>query len=150
MQIVLQSIGVSIWQMAVSPNINQSFLVKSSAQHLQNGHMKSNDSEDDDVSEVEDETDSEDVHRKLLSSDRRVAIACDNGAVQLYTISDSDGFMYYKSLPRVSGEKSMPLNVPPPPPQTWFRFHAYYFFLTCRAGSKFSMGPRCKENIFRD
>ncbi|KAE8721544.1 hypothetical protein F3Y22_tig00015524pilonHSYRG00008 [Hibiscus syriacus] len=42
--------------------------------------------------------------------DRRVAIACDDGAVRIYTISDMDKLIYLKSFPRVSAEIPTPMD----------------------------------------
>ncbi|OMO85087.1 hypothetical protein CCACVL1_10432 [Corchorus capsularis] len=103
--IVLESIGVSIWQIAVAPINKLPALEEPRSQHFGNGYLNhkhyNNDSDDDESSESD--SDSEQVHQKLVQEDRRVALACDDGAVRLYTISDSDKVIYYKSLPRVSG-----------------------------------------------
>ncbi|OMO69103.1 hypothetical protein COLO4_29256 [Corchorus olitorius] len=104
--IVLESIGVSIWQIAVAPINKLPALEEPRSQHFGNGylnhkHDNNNDSDDDESSESD--SDSEQVHQKLVQEDRRLALACDDGAVRLYTISDSDKLIYYKSLPRVSG-----------------------------------------------
>ncbi|OMO73558.1 hypothetical protein CCACVL1_17232, partial [Corchorus capsularis] len=104
-KIVLESIGVSIWQIAVAPINKLPALEEPRSQHFGNGYLNhkhdNNDSDDDESSESD--SDSEQVHQKLVQEDRRVALACDDGAVRLYTISDSDKLIYYKSLPRVSG-----------------------------------------------
>ena len=111
MQIVLESIGVSIWQMAVAPINKLPALEEPKSQHFGNGYLNAkyeyNDSNDEESCESEDVSDSEQVHQKQVE-DRHVAIACDDGAVRIYTISDSDKLIYHKSLPRVSGEISTP------------------------------------------
>ena len=112
MQIVLESIGVSVWQMAVAPINKLPALEEPKSQHFRNGYLNAkyeyNDSDDEESCENEDVSDSEQVHQKLVMEDRRVALACDDGAVQIYAISDLDKLIYHKSLPRVSGEISTP------------------------------------------
>ncbi|KAK8366118.1 hypothetical protein V6Z12_A02G101500 [Gossypium hirsutum] len=106
-KIVLESIGVSIWQMAVAPIIKLPAPVEPSCWHSGNGFLNDkyeyNDSDDAENYQSDDASDSEQVHQKLVTDDRRVAIACDDGAVRIYTISNLDKFIYHKSLPRVSG-----------------------------------------------
>ncbi|XVE84287.1 hypothetical protein DITRI_Ditri17bG0000800 [Diplodiscus trichospermus] len=102
-KIVLESIGVSIWQMAAAPINKLPALEEPRSQHFGNGYLNDKyDSDDEESYLSEDVSDSEQVHQKLVE-DRRVAIACDDGAVRIYTISDSDKLIYHKSLPRVSG-----------------------------------------------
>ncbi|MBA0738424.1 hypothetical protein Gogos_011778, partial [Gossypium gossypioides] len=111
-KIVLESIGVSIWQMAVAPVLKLPAPEEPSCWHSGNGFLNDkyeyNDSDDAENYQSEDASDSEQVHQKLVTDDRRVAIACDDGAVRIYTISNLDKFIYHKSLPRVSGEMSTP------------------------------------------
>ncbi|KAK8309542.1 hypothetical protein V6Z12_D02G131200 [Gossypium hirsutum] len=106
-KIVLESIGVSIWQMAVAPVIKLPAPEEPSCWHSGNGFLNDkygySDSDDAENYQSEDASDSEQVHQKLVTDDRRVAIACDDGAVRIYTISNLDKFIYHKSLPRVSG-----------------------------------------------
>ncbi|KAK8504495.1 hypothetical protein V6N12_017774 [Hibiscus sabdariffa] len=106
-KIVLESIGVSIWQMAAAPVIKSSANDEPRSQHFGNGYLSDkheyNDSDDSENSEDEDASDSEQVHQKQVIDDRRIALACDDGAVRIYNLSNSDKFMYHKSLPRVSG-----------------------------------------------
>ncbi|EOY03190.1 hypothetical protein QUC31_017814 [Theobroma cacao] len=106
-KIVLESIGVSIWQMAVAPVNRLPALKESRSQHFGNGYLNDkyeyDDSDDDESSDSEDVSDLEQVHKKLVMEYRPVAVACDDGAVRIYTISDSDQLIYHKSLPRVSG-----------------------------------------------
>ncbi|XWS09544.1 hypothetical protein CRYUN_Cryun40dG0093800 [Craigia yunnanensis] len=106
-KIVLESVGVSIWQMAVAPINKLPALEEPRSHHFGNGYLNDkyeyDDSDDEESCENEDVSDSEQVHQKLVMEDRRVAIACDDGAVRIYTIFDSDKLIYHKSLPRVSG-----------------------------------------------
>ncbi|GMI93112.1 POPCORN [Hibiscus trionum] len=106
-KVVLESIGVSIWQMALAPISSLPTHEETRSHNFGNGYLNDkyecNDTDDDENCESEDVSDSEQVHHKIVMDDRRVAIACDDGAVRIYTVSDSDKFNYLKSLPRVSG-----------------------------------------------
>jgi U3 small nucleolar RNA-associated protein 4 len=104
-KVVLEPIGVSIWQMAAAP---------SSQPPAHNKHPTRNvDASDDDesiVSEVDDgsimseaDDDSLELHKEVVVENTRIAIACDDGCVRVYNISDSEQLTYNKSLPRVSG-----------------------------------------------
>uniref|UniRef100_A0A2P2LV92 Transducin-related family protein n=2 Tax=Rhizophora mucronata TaxID=61149 RepID=A0A2P2LV92_RHIMU len=105
---VLDSIGVSIWQMAIAPSNNLLIHAEPTSQHLGNGYLNKKVHDDDDnssdneSSESEDDSDS-DVHEQSVADNPCVAIACDDGCVRLYTVPDSDELTYFKTLPRVSG-----------------------------------------------
>lgn len=96
MQVVLDSIGVSIWQMAVAPlsTVEPEMTVK-------NGYL-SEKSDDEGESGVEDDSEFEEKPEEVR--DRRLAVACDDGCVRIYYVSESDKLTYFRSLPRVSGE----------------------------------------------
>ncbi|XP_012073934.2 WD repeat-containing protein PCN [Jatropha curcas] len=101
---VLESIGVSIWQMAVAPSSNPPCEKDIEAKHLGNGFSdKKNDTDDQQSSESGDDSDSDELHEQFAIEDPHVAIACDDGCVRIYTIPDSDELIYNKTLPRVSG-----------------------------------------------
>ncbi|KAL5844677.1 hypothetical protein ACOSQ3_010733 [Xanthoceras sorbifolium] len=106
-KIVLESIGFSIWQMAVAPSNIQLLYADLKSQHIGNGYLndKSNDSDDHETSESESEsdTDSDELQVQSVVEDTRVAVACDDGCVRIYRVSDSEELIYHKSLPRVSG-----------------------------------------------
>ncbi|KAF5740605.1 U3 small nucleolar RNA-associated protein 4-like [Tripterygium wilfordii] len=104
-KIVLESIGVSIWQMAVAPPNAPSSDTRPKSQNIGNGFLNGNIGDDDDCesSESEDESDSDEVHEQSVFEDSLVAMGCDDGCVRLYSISESDELLYKKSLPRVSG-----------------------------------------------
>ncbi|XP_018476628.1 WD repeat-containing protein PCN isoform X2 [Raphanus sativus] len=89
-KVVLDSIGISIWQMAVAPAT-----VLSVDKRIENGLSSEKEESE---SESEDDSDSEEE-----SHDRLLAAACDDGSVRLYRISDLNKLTYYRSLPRVSG-----------------------------------------------
>ncbi|PON91142.1 WD repeat containing protein [Trema orientale] len=95
---LLDSIGVSIWQMAVAP-CNQHTEPRS--QQNGNGYL-SNNLNDDESSESEDDSDSVELHEQSVIENPRVALACDDGCVRMYIILE-DELVYIKSLPRVSG-----------------------------------------------
>eukprot|EP00257_Ricinus_communis_P019091 XP_015577976.1 WD repeat-containing protein PCN [Ricinus communis] len=100
---VLESIGVSIWQMAVAPSSNLLSDANNESQHLGNGFLNAKENDSDSESESQDDSDSDELHVHSVVEDPRVALACDDGCVRIYTISDSDEFIYNKTLPRVSG-----------------------------------------------
>lgn len=110
MQIVVDSIGVSIWQMAATPyNCLQSDGRREDSELLENGAAKTrisrSSSDDDEKTGSESEDDDEvELHQEPVTDNTSVAIACDDGCVRIYTISDSDELVYHRSLPRVSGE----------------------------------------------
>ncbi|KAM7516977.1 hypothetical protein LguiA_006560 [Lonicera macranthoides] len=103
-KIVLDSLGASIWQMAVAPS-NRSQLHKKQANgFVENGYTNAKfDGGDDESSESEDDVDSVELCEELFIENTCVAIACDDGCVRIYSISDSEQLTYNKSLPRVSG-----------------------------------------------
>ncbi|GAY48004.1 hypothetical protein CUMW_108680 [Citrus unshiu] len=103
--IVLQSIDFSIWQMAVAPSNSSLMHAVTNSDHIGNGYLndKSNDSDDHETSESENDSDSDELHEQSVVEDRRVALACDDGCVRIYRITDSDELIYHRSLPRVSG-----------------------------------------------
>lgn len=106
---VLDTLGVSIWQMALAPGTGPSQLRHHDHQNVANGHGNHklcngnnrvhSESEDDD----DDDDDSVELHEQLNTENPCVAIGCDDGWVRLYSIPGSDKLTYHKSLPRVSG-----------------------------------------------
>ena len=112
-QNVLESTGVSIWQMAVAPSTNTEIHSEDKSQHLGNGYLNDRykgGEASEDSSESEDDPVSDEQHEHIAVEDPLLAIACDDGCVRIYTIPDSDDLIYNKTLPRVSGETSAPLN----------------------------------------
>lgn len=104
-KIVVDSIGVSIWQMAAAPqSISQIHPMQVSG-YIENGHAidKFIGGADAETSESETDDESLELRQELINEDTHVAIACDDGCVRIYSISDSDQLAYSKSLPRVSG-----------------------------------------------
>ncbi|XP_059287416.1 WD repeat-containing protein PCN-like [Lycium ferocissimum] len=101
---VLDSIGVSIWQMAVEPfSISQ--LHQNHPKQYENGHVNhtSGTSSDNESSEGEEDDDSVVIHVDDVTENGRIAFACDDGCVRIYTVSDEKNLSYKRSLPRVSG-----------------------------------------------
>lgn len=107
---MLESIGFSIWQMAVEPSNNRLIHAEAQSQHVGNGYLNDESSSDDyETSGSDSDSDLDGLHEEsVIIEDKRVAVACDDGSVRIYRISDSDELTYYKSLPRVSGEISAP------------------------------------------
>lgn len=105
MQVVVDPIGVSIWQMAAHPLTRKQFNLKPDLVSIENGHATDKTIGNGDItSESEVEADSLELYEEPVTGNESIAIACDDGCVRLYNISNSDGFTYYKALPRVSGE----------------------------------------------
>lgn len=113
-QVVLDSIGVSIWQMAASPH-NNSCITPHELQRIENGYLndKSNDAEDEakESSENDDDDDLVELHEVSVFENPRVAMGCDDGCVRIYNITNSDELTYNKSMPRVSGEILIPSSL---------------------------------------
>lgn len=110
---MLDSNGVSIWQMALAPPRSDVINAEANGDHMGNGYVgKFRDSDEHESSESDDEdSDSPDLHKQSVREDLRVAIGFDDGCVRIYTISDADEFVYVKSLPRVKGEAFFPQNI---------------------------------------
>ncbi|KAJ6954832.1 transducin-related family protein [Populus alba x Populus x berolinensis] len=103
---VLESTGVSIWQMAVAPSTDSEIHTEHKSQHLGNGYLNNRykgDEASEDSSESEDDSGSDEQHEQIVLEDPRLAIACDDGCVRIYTIPASDELIYNRTLPRVSG-----------------------------------------------
>ncbi|KAI4316603.1 hypothetical protein L6164_024569 [Bauhinia variegata] len=102
---VLDSVGVSIWQMAVAPSNSDLINTEQKPEPSGNGYLdhKFNDLGEHESSESDDEdSDSYDLDKQSVECPH-VAIGYDDGCVRIYGITDSDEFVYFKSLPRVSG-----------------------------------------------
>lgn len=115
---MLDSIGVSIWQMAVGPFDHRT---EPESQGMGNGHLNYNFNDESDSesseSESEDDPDSFELNDGSVHEDTPVAIACDDGCVRIYSIPKSDELVYTKTFPRVSGEISTP----------WYRASCRFF-----------------------
>lgn len=99
-QAVLDSIGVSIWQMAVAPPSTSE-----AEMMVKNGSLSEKSDEEGESGVEDDDSDVDEVEEKLEEvRDRCLAVACDDGCVRIYYVSESDKLTYFRSLPRVSGE----------------------------------------------
>ncbi|CAH9053705.1 unnamed protein product [Cuscuta europaea] len=113
-KVVVDSIGVSIWQMAAQPQSTQQLTHSTALLHYANGHTGHTDNGDldndssDSGSDVDDGDDDDDDDSIELYEDRvndhsHIALACDDGCVRIYSISSLDDVVHKKSLPRISG-----------------------------------------------
>lgn len=105
---VLDSIGVSIWQMAAEPCPDLKLQLNQDSGSHENGHANHmiNGVDDDRSSDSEEDDDDDDFsvdHEQPVSENTRLAVACDDGCVRIYTVSSTDRLTYSRSLPRVSG-----------------------------------------------
>ncbi|XP_062099566.1 WD repeat-containing protein PCN-like isoform X2 [Humulus lupulus] len=98
---LLESTGVSIWQMSVAP-CNQN--AEPGSQHIGNGYLSNNLNNEShhEGSDSEDDSDSAELHVQSVIKNPRVALACDDGCVRIYSVIE-DELVYTKTLPRVSG-----------------------------------------------
>ncbi|XP_073525687.1 uncharacterized protein [Phyllobates terribilis] len=106
-KIALDSIGTSIWQMAVQPCDKQTtYDDESESQSNSNGTVIDNNSNEYDSGSSSSDDDDDYSPAELHGSSVEnpcVALACDDGCVRLYSVSEAHKFIYKKSLPRVSG-----------------------------------------------
>ncbi|ONK79691.1 uncharacterized protein A4U43_C01F9060 [Asparagus officinalis] len=100
---LLDSVGVSIWQMNVEPLDDCPHSKKINSHQMASGDA--NDLYSDCESGcTDDDYDLDESHTAYIGkNDQRVAVACDDGCVRLYYMSDTNGLTYYRSFPRVSG-----------------------------------------------
>ncbi|XP_020226711.1 WD repeat-containing protein PCN isoform X2 [Cajanus cajan] len=97
---VLDSVGVSIWQMAVTFPKGDKINDEKKGDQMGNGF---HDFDEHESSESDEDFDSPGPHEGSVGENPRVAIGLDNGHVGIYDISDTDEFIYEKSLPWVNG-----------------------------------------------
>ncbi|KAG1361265.1 WD repeat-containing protein PCN [Cocos nucifera] len=104
-KVVLDSVGVSIWQMAVEPSDDVVHSEKIDSGLIANGYSNLGAHSDSESSQSDDDDDDSDEPHALPtgSNYQCLAVACDDGCVRLYNVSDTDGLTYYRSFPRVSG-----------------------------------------------
>ncbi|GER31101.1 transducin family protein / WD-40 repeat family protein [Striga asiatica] len=106
---VLDSIGVSIWQIAAEPCNDLLLSSRKEMKPHENGQASPETTSDvDEVegSESEDEDDNKALHEIQIQDDEkstRLALACDDGCVQIYGVSDEEKLTYIRTLPRVTG-----------------------------------------------
>ncbi|XP_068669024.1 WD repeat-containing protein PCN-like isoform X2 [Aristolochia californica] len=107
-QIVLVSIGVSIWKIVEEPLLDLMDCGKLE-NGCENGRHKGHNYDNSESSDTSDSDDGEDnsVEVSAASSYKgssSVALGCDDGCVRLYAVSDSDELVYRRSFPRASGK----------------------------------------------
>ncbi|WOK98379.1 U3 small nucleolar RNA-associated protein [Canna indica] len=105
-KIVLDSTGVSIWQMSIEPLDDSLHSGKTNSPLVTNGHKK-HDAEVEPQSSLDDNDDNDEyveLHSTTAQTNgQRLAVACDDGCIRMYNVSDNDGLTYNRSFPRVSG-----------------------------------------------
>ena len=99
MQQVLNSYGGSIWQMVLEPDaaVTASASDRLASPEETSSLSSDNDSENDKNEEDNSEDDEENA------GEMRVAIACDDGSLRLFTVKDGESLTYKKSFPRIEG-----------------------------------------------
>ncbi|XP_008778520.1 WD repeat-containing protein PCN-like isoform X1 [Phoenix dactylifera] len=104
-KIVLDSVGVSIWQMAIEPSDSIVHLGKNDSGLIANGYESHGAHSDSESGQSDDDDDdSDEPHSAAIASNyQRLAVACDDGCIRLYNAFDTDGLTYIRSFPRVSG-----------------------------------------------
>ncbi|KAK6939734.1 hypothetical protein RJ641_029265 [Dillenia turbinata] len=100
--VVLDSLGVSIWQMALEPVDESQCVGSNETRDVENGYVNNTDDYDSDASESEDDGDLLELRDQATRENGYLAIACDDGCVRLCRVLD-DKLIYARSLPRVSG-----------------------------------------------
>lgn len=95
---VVEGIGGSIWQMAVEP------LQRVRDPRIESSRHNDDGGDDDDENGINSTASGSDSEEEELVV-QRVAIGCDDGAVRIYVVRDSEeGMEYYRSFPRVKGK----------------------------------------------
>ncbi|KAL5651593.1 hypothetical protein ACJX0J_037051, partial [Zea mays] len=118
-KIVLDTVGIPIWQMAMEPSVDAKNTENNSSEFAVNGHLDQNDSSDSALSNIDDGDNSEDedgstntISSYHVNDFQRLVLACDDGSVRLYNVPESGALTYYRSLPRVSGDGATLESVP--------------------------------------
>ncbi|XP_072972619.1 WD repeat-containing protein PCN-like [Typha angustifolia] len=103
-KIVLDSVGVSFWQMALEPFLDCVHSGKNDSGLTANEYKNDDSHSDSESSSIDDDDDSDELHAVHSGTNfQRLAVACDDGCVRLYYVPDKDGLKYIRTLPRVSG-----------------------------------------------
>uniref|UniRef100_A0A1D1Z8K6 Cirhin n=2 Tax=Anthurium amnicola TaxID=1678845 RepID=A0A1D1Z8K6_9ARAE len=103
-EVIVDSVGVAIWQMAVKPSCDTPHSSKTDSQLRINGsaNVFSESSSESNQSDDEDDTGEIDSESNGWEN-QQLAIACDDGCVRLYASSDSDRLTYKRTFPKVNG-----------------------------------------------
>lgn len=151
LQEVLDSIGISIWQIAAEPHNNLQPSTKQETKSYENGHDNSSitsgvDEEDNSESEDEDaDKVAIQINEDNDAGSTRLAIACDDGCVRIYMATGAEKLVYNRTLPRVSGETSTLYSQ-----VTFFTFlvevynNGFIVFIFLRANTQRNLEFRCK------
>lgn len=100
--------------MAVAPSSNAVVDTEHKSRNHGNGYLKDekSNSDDSESSDSEDDLDVDERREQSVIEDSCVALACDDGCVRIYAVSDNDELIYKKMFPRVSGEISnLPISL---------------------------------------
>ncbi|KAJ3673400.1 hypothetical protein LUZ60_006774 [Juncus effusus] len=102
---LIDSLGVSIWQMALEPSYQTDSIPNGKASTDLDANTNDSDSSSlDSDSDSDSDADSIQTKSTYVGSDyQRLAMACDDGSVRLYNIPDSDALNYIRSFPKVTG-----------------------------------------------
>lgn len=102
-KIVLDTIGVSIWQMAVEPFDDSLYFGGKDSELLPNGVAHQDEKSDSESINSDCDDDSIELNSaSIVNKSQRLALACDDGCVRLYCV-EQDVLTYTRSFPRVSG-----------------------------------------------
>ncbi|KAL8172058.1 hypothetical protein V2J09_023862 [Rumex salicifolius] len=104
-KVILDSVGASIWQMALQPSNEEKFYSQQLPQSNGSGvtYDRYSDGNASESSSSDDEDNSVELREQYSAESPTVALACDDGCVRLYSILDTNEFVHSKSLPRVTG-----------------------------------------------
>ncbi|WOL18945.1 U3 small nucleolar RNA-associated protein [Canna indica] len=104
-KVIVDSVGVSIWQMVAEPSDDSLQSEKSESGILANGHANGDvPSDSESCLNDDDEDEYEVLHSLVTETDsQRLAVACDDGCIRMYSLSAKEGLIYNRSFPRVSG-----------------------------------------------
>ncbi|XP_072979529.1 WD repeat-containing protein PCN-like [Typha angustifolia] len=101
-KIVLDSVGVSIWQMALEPLCKTTCAVNFGCGA--NGYANHEADSDSESSKIDDDDDSNELNAAHSGWNcQRLAVACNDGCVRLYGVPDTGALIYIRAFPRVSG-----------------------------------------------
>jgi U3 small nucleolar RNA-associated protein 4 len=100
----VESMGGAVWQLAAEHVMRSKTMMRSSGILQSRGSQEDesgSDSEDASSNGSQDEQDPE-------NREQRVAVACEDGCVRIFAVSDKQlGMIYHQSFPRVKGEISL-------------------------------------------
>ncbi|KAL7085331.1 hypothetical protein ACP275_14G275900 [Erythranthe tilingii] len=107
-KVVLSSIGISIWQIAAEPCNGLQVNDKQEIKSYENGHANTSiingvDEEESSESDIEDDIAAVETYEQNDAKSTCLALACNDGCVRIYSVSDAEKLTYRRTLPRVSG-----------------------------------------------